>query len=763
MAIQTLNISPQRERPGAPESSRDSKNFDDVVHPELGDPKEAEVASELRRRFTEWEEADSEFQHNTDIELDFLSGRHWIEEETGQDKAKQMMAQGRSAFVIDLLSPSVDLVVNTIRVNKLTVEFVPMSEGAKQATADVRSGLYRNIDRQSKAPIARETGYQFAVSVGRGYWRVVIEDEDGPTFSRRLRIQRVDNLHSIAMDPTVLNFDYSDAGWGYAFEDLWRDEFKANYGFDGERALDLNGLAITDDSQRTLWFPKDKIRVGEYWRRKWAMREVWKLADGTEWWKEDVPPGAEPIRVKKKLDDWLEWRKMTGTQCVEKRLWPGKLIPIVVCIGREVFRGKRPKIHSGMVKPAMHPSRIHDYMVSRTIDEVGLAPLPHMMGVVGQLSPQQKAIVQNINRYPWSLIESTALEDQSGRALPPPQWVSPSPNTAAVVQATAGAKDDLQRVLNTFAPQLGEQQGKQSGVAISQIKQSGDVSHAAFPDNFNRALNQEAEIVNELMDFCYTDKQAITITQPDDKTKRVLINQEYVDQQTGKVTSHIFGQHKYGPVPNLAPSYASQMNESAQRLLDLAKSFPQVGQALDLIIQDLGVPNAARYAERLRPPGFKAGDDDGPTTGQLTQALQAQEQNLQQADKLIQMLIQKVKELGDVQFTKRLEIASKERIAAASDRAEILAADAKAGHAGNIAVLNAKLESILMALENELPENSSEPSPSTPTPAAPAPPGGPTGAPTGLNASMPPAPGGPAPGPPGPPQPNGAGSAGPTQ
>jgi hypothetical protein len=201
----------------------------------------------------------------------------------------------------------------------------------------------------------------------------------------------------------------------------------------------------------------------------------------------------------------------------------------------------------------------------------------------------------------------------------------------------------------------------------------------------------------------------------------------------------------------LGQSYANKMTESAQRLLDLAKSFPQIGQALDLIIQDLGIPNAARYAERLRPPGFHSGDEDGPTAAELQQQVQLQEQNLQQADQLIQKLLAKVNELGDIQTTKRLEIASKERIAAASDRAEIMAADAKAGHAGNLAVLQARLEAILHALETETPEPTAvtQAAEAAQQPAQPTQPAAPTptpAGPTGLNAGAPmPGPQGPGP------------------
>lgn len=672
-----------------------------VEHPGRNDPIEKDVAMELRRRFTEGESADSEFLQNSDTELLFLSGKHWIEEDTGMDKAAELRDRGRSAFCIDLLNPSIDLVVNQVRVNKLTANFIPLSEGADKATAEIRQGLYRNIERVSKAAIARETAYQLAVSVGRGYTRIVIEDEDGPSFLRRIAIKRVDNLRSILLDPTCLDFNCADAEWGIAWDDMWKGQYQEMYQKAEAEPLDISGVDLPEQ-QRAVWFPKDKVRVCEYFRRKWRRREVWKLEDGTECWKEDAPFGAQPVKIKSKLDYKIEWRMMTGSQTIEKRIWPGKFVPIVLFVGREVFRGRAPKINSGLVRPAMDPSRIHDYMESRKVDEVGLSPLPHFLAYAGQLTVEQKQIVNDINRHPWSVVEMTPVMDGMGRAVQGAGWVSPSPNTAAVVQATAGSKDNLERVLNTYAPQRGSQVGDQSGRAIERIKDAGDMSHAAFPDNFNRAITHEATIINDLMDSVYTDPQAITITELDDNTRRVLINQEYVDEKTGKKKIHIFGSSaSYGVAITTGPSYQSRASEAAQKLLDLSKSFPQLSMALDLIIKDLGIPNAEKYAARVRPPQFQD-DEDGPSLPQVQQHLIESQQQLQQADSLIEKLMAKVKELGDTNAAKRFETWAKMAIAADNNRTALMVQEAKAGQEGAHAVLMAKLERLNMALEQPI-------------------------------------------------------------
>ena len=705
--------------PPAP-SAPPSTDIWKVERPAIDDPREKEVVAELRRNFTEWQSIETEFLHNADAELDFLAGQHWIDEYNQTNRQQELWGKGRSAFTIDLLSPSVDLVINQIRINKLTANFIPLGEGADVATADIRQGLYRNIDRVSKAAIARETAYQFAVSVGRGYERVLIEDEDGPTFRRKITIQRVDNLHSIAMDPTGIDFTYRDANWGFAFDDMWKDQFVAQYGKRSDMStIDSLGLSL-GEGDRSLWFPKDKVRVGEYFRKVWRMREVWKLADGKEYWSDEAPEDSYPVRVKEKLDYTLEWRKMTGAQTLEKRIWPGKLIPIVVFVGREVFRGRRPKINSGMVRPAMAPSIIHNYATSRMVDEVALSPLPHFMAIQGQLSPEQKQLVNTINSKPWSVIEQTPMEDSEGRQLPAGQWVSPSPNISAVVESQNAAKDNLERVLNTYAPQRGAQVGDSSGKAINAIKDAGDISHAAFPDNYQRAVTYEAEVVNELMDVVYTDPQAITITQPDEKTVQVLINQEYQDQRTGKTKIHIFGESgSYGVEVGVGQHYASRQAEAVQRIIDLVGKVPQeMARSLDLIIKILiPGPIGDKFAQRYQPPGF-TDPDEGPDAFTLNQHLQASQQQLQQADQLIKMLMDKVKALSDKTTTERLKIFAQMKMAAASDRAAVMEAEIKAGTEAAHAVLMAELEAILKSMDSQPDEEAEESTQQTGAPQA---------------------------------------------
>src|SRR5690349_19089717 len=143
MALQILRVAPPPPHRPIPARERFTGNaaadwFENVVRPDRFDPKEIEVTAELRRHLVEWESADGQFLRNADFEFDFLAGQQWIDEYGDRrDAARDLERKGRSAFTIDLLTPSIELVVNQMRINKTTATFIPIGGYADKIGEDV--------------------------------------------------------------------------------------------------------------------------------------------------------------------------------------------------------------------------------------------------------------------------------------------------------------------------------------------------------------------------------------------------------------------------------------------------------------------------------------------------------------------------------------------------------------------------------------------------------------------------------------------------
>ena len=61
-------------------------------------------------------------------------------------------------------------VVNDQRQNRPAIKVRPGSDGACEETAEILEGLTRRIEYDSQAPAVYDTGFEHAVTTGRGYW-----------------------------------------------------------------------------------------------------------------------------------------------------------------------------------------------------------------------------------------------------------------------------------------------------------------------------------------------------------------------------------------------------------------------------------------------------------------------------------------------------------------------------------------------------------------------------------------------------------------
>jgi len=66
-------------------------------------------------------------------------------------------------------------VVNDARQNRPSIKVLPKDSKADIETAEVISGLIRNIEQSSNADVAYDTAIDAAVSGGFGYWRVDLD------------------------------------------------------------------------------------------------------------------------------------------------------------------------------------------------------------------------------------------------------------------------------------------------------------------------------------------------------------------------------------------------------------------------------------------------------------------------------------------------------------------------------------------------------------------------------------------------------------
>ena len=152
----------------------------------------------------------------------------------------------RPMLSIPSLDAPIQLTLNAERAAKLGIHIHPISETADDETAEVIQGLYRRIEVDSRASLARTWAFERAVKCGRGYYRVLTEpDPDaGSPFDQKITIKRILQQASVVLDPFAQEPDGSDGQWAFLVQDMPWDTYIRKYPDSEMAAFDADEFSL---------------------------------------------------------------------------------------------------------------------------------------------------------------------------------------------------------------------------------------------------------------------------------------------------------------------------------------------------------------------------------------------------------------------------------------------------------------------------------------------------------------------------------------
>jgi hypothetical protein len=617
------------------------------------------LLEEAHGRFRKCVTAESAWRTRADEEISFCDLLdHW-------DQQMKDERKGRPCLTFDRVSPSVDQVVNDARQNPPEPRISPVGAGADKKTAEIIQGLIRNIEHDSGADIAYMTGYEHAVKIGRGWWRVLFVYENEDVFGegidpqkfseQKIIIKRVPNWASVYPDPSSEEFDYSDMNYCFVTDDVDRTVFEKEN--PGKQSTASSDFSSTGDKVKDGWFTRGSVRVAEYWWVETSVEEMALLASGTVVPVGEVQPGQNIIARRNMKHRRVRWAKITGAEVLERGEWPGKWIPIIPALGRETVKDNK-RILRGMIRPAMDSNLAFDFQVSKLAEGIGLSPISQFMVAVGQLEGfEHKWADANRKAYPFL---EYRVKDAEGTPLQPPQRISPQIDVAGITASISVFDNNTKAALSTYDASLGQRGPQESGKAILARQNEGDNAHFHFHDNLARSMRHTGRVIVDLIPHVYTEERMIAVYDPDGSVRQVQINAPFKEGDTERI--HRLGkQHgiaRYDVTIGSGPSYASRRQQGAAALMELTRTMPNaMMRAIDLVIKSLDIPEGDQLADRLRPPDVQADKDGEPPVSPRVQ------QQLTQQTQMIQAFQQELGRLTQMLENKTPELASRERIA----------------------------------------------------------------------------------------------------
>jgi len=543
----------------------------------------------------------------------------------------------RPCLTINKLPQHVRQVTNDQRQNRPSGKVIPADDKADVEVAEIFNGMVRHIEYMSDADVAYDTACENQVAYGEGYIRLLTEYESPNSFDQNIKIGRIRNSFSVYMDPTIQDPCGSDAQWCFVTEDLMLEDFERMFP-DAQPVSSLQAQSVGNESYAP-WLSVDTIRIADYYyveHEKATLNLYYGNVSAMKGSPEDqqmVQMGMKPIKSRIVDVKKVKHCKINGFEVLEHNDWAGDWIPVVRVVGNEFEIDGRIHV-SGIVRNAKDAQRMYNYWVSQEAEMLALAPKAPFIGYGGQFEGyEQNWKTANTTNWPY-LEVNPDVTDGAGGPLPLPQRAQPPMASSGLLQAKAGASDDIKSTTGQYDSSLGQTSNERSGKAIMARERQADTGTYHYVDNLARAVRHITRQIIGLVPKIYDTQRVARIMGEDgepDSAKIDPMQQEPVKRivdQNGIEIDKIYnpGVGTYDVMVTTGPSYMTKRQEALESMGQLLQGNPQLwAVAGDLFIKNMDWPGAQemakRFAKTIDPKLMDDGDKDP--------ALQAAEQQMQ--------------------------------------------------------------------------------------------------------------------------------------
>ena len=610
---------------------------------------------------------------------------------------KQRGRDGVPTVTLDHLSQFPRQVVNDFRKMKLGIQVSPVDGGADPATAEVIQGAIRAIEQNSHASVAYETGYDFAVNGGFGYWRIIKKHSfDNPTNEQEFRaqhleIKRVKNPFTVFGDPMGEEPDGSDWEFCVIAEKMLEKTYRRNY-----KNSDLTGIGEWSELSRILpdgWLSDRSVTVAEYFYSKHKEEKAVLFNDGQVRLKSLLEANVKKygstglpkdvIEVGDRMIDTrtIHWIKSNGTEILDRTDWPGIYIPVIPVYGSEYnLDGKI--IRYGMIRNSKDAQRGIDFMFSAAITAVGRVPKAPYMVAIGQNEGLEE-VWSELNRKEFAWVPYKPVVTKEGNLVPPPQRQFFEPAINGMMGMITHLQFTMKATQGMYGSNLGEPSGEKSGIAIQSRQSQGDTATFHYPSNAERSMWHTGRILVDLIPNVIDNKTLLQIIDKDDKKSFVRVDNEISEEgraTAAKERRFNLKVGRYDVTISVGQAYATQRQEAVVKLSEVIKTWgpampPKAMQVLVIgILKSIDMPGGKEMAEKIENilGPLEPGQDIPPEVQQQMQAmgqqLQAMGGELQEAKN---RELAKTSELNAKANIEKLRIESQETIAAIKAKVEV--------------------------------------------------------------------------------------------
>lgn len=507
---------------------------------------------------------------------------------------------GKPRYTDDRTNPIVSQIASEISEADFTIKVEPANGDADKDIADTYEGLIRNIRNMSKFSEIQEHSARIAVESGVDGWEIVHDYASNDSFDQDLLIKPVYGWMDRVWFLDGYRRDGSDSSAAIVFDYLTKDEYKKQY---PEKSPDS---LKTESWSNPYYYRQDYVTIGRLYYKKYEKTTLYRMTNGA------IYKGTEYLESV--LDELLEMgiqvesdREIEDCKVYVRTMDNGgwlddeaetvfSTIPLVpVYANYKVSEGKI--LYRGAVEKLMDMQRVHNYAVSRNVEEVALAPRRKFFMTKTMAQGHSKSLeTLNTNMLPVQFYNPDPEAPQGPVELGGPQA---NPGLTALIQQT---DQSIASSAGMFAANMGENPGLQSGVAIKKQIDKGDNSSAPYFQAIKAAVIRTGEILVKTIPKVYDSTRVVRILGEDGTVSTAQINQSVIDNETGQIiTLNDLSIGQYDVVCDIAPQYKNRQEEAAEMFARIAAYDPALMElSRDIFFKNINAPGFTDASERAR-------------------------------------------------------------------------------------------------------------------------------------------------------------------
>ena len=571
----------------------------------------------------------------------------------------------------------------------------PVDSLADPKVAKVITGLGRHCEVNSDADNAYDTAFDFAATIGWGFWRIRTDYISEDSFNQDVFIDCIANPFSVSFDPNSKLPDGSDAECALITDLMKIETFKKEY----PGAQPANFQTMNPGDNMVDWITDHDIRIAEFFKVDRKAEKLIMLSDGQPHWEDEVKKAFESgllaangLTVVGDRDSFkriVKWVKQTGAEVLEENTLPGRWIPIVpVYWTRVKIDGK--DIMRGLVYDAMDPQRMVNFWQTSITETIALAPKAKWLVPEGADEGHENEYAQaNLAARPVLHYKTTGVD---GREIQPPQRVAPEMPPAGAIEAAFLSSQNLSRVMGVFDPAVRGGAQHKSDKTLNAEQGQSEVTNFDGYDNLVRSIKHSWRIMLSYFPVVYDTQRAARIIGADGREEIVTLNESQPDPTTGAIQKVLndVTVGTYDVVMETGPGYDTQRKEGVVAMMELmntplGEKVAQIGD--DLIVREMDFPGADVLADRLAAANpLSQIDEKIDIPPQVQMKLKQQEAQIQQLQGQLQAAGMEIKfkaGIADKDNETKLKIAHLNAVTKAHDTETWAAQDSKQGTEDN--------------------------------------------------------------------------------